>query len=78
MHLAGYLQYLTIIPRTRVVYELLDRGRDAEHQVGYHEFVSNKREWNNCSVKDQTLDKNISNCIFYRLEFSAISKDDFP
>ena len=64
--------YLTIIPRTRVEYELLDSGRGAKHRVGYHKFISNKREWNNCSFKYQTLDKNISNYIFYRLEFSAI------
>ena len=36
--------YLTIIPRTRVGYELLDSGRDAEHRVGYHKLISNKRE----------------------------------
>ena len=43
-----------------------------EHRVGYHKLVSNKCEWNNCYIKYQTLDKNISNFIFYRLEFSAI------
>ena len=64
--------YLTIIPRTRVGYELLDSGRGAKHRVGYHKLISNKREWNNCFIKYQTQDKNISNCIFYRLEFSAI------
>ena len=36
--------YLTIIPRTRVGYELLDSGRGAKHRVGYHKLISNKRE----------------------------------
>ena len=64
--------HLTIIPRTRVGYELLDSGRGAKHRVGYHKLISNKREWNNCFIKYQTLDKNILNYIFYRLEFLAI------
>ena len=66
------LVYLTIISRMCVGYELLDSGRGAKHQVGYHKLISNKREWNNCFIKYQTLDKNISNYIFYRQEFSAI------
>ena len=41
----------------RVGYELLDSGRGAEHRVGYHKLISNKREWNNCFIKYQTLDK---------------------
>ena len=49
--------YLTVIPRTRVGYELLDSGRGAKHRVGYHKLISNKREWNNCFIKYQTLDK---------------------
>ena len=53
-------------------YELLDSGRGAKHRVGYHKLISNKCEWNNCFIKYQTLDKNISNYIFYRLQFSAI------
>ena len=57
---------LTIIPRTR-----------AKHRVGYHKLISNKREWNNCFIKYQTLDKNISNYFFYRLEFSAILWKNF-
>ena len=61
--------YLTIDQRTHVGYELLDSGRGAEHRDGYHKLMSNKREWNNCSIKYQTLDKNISNFIFYQLEF---------
>ena len=43
--------YLTIIPRTRVGYELLDSGRGANHRVGYQKLISNKREWNNCFIK---------------------------
>ena len=42
------------------------------HRVGYHKLISNKREWNNCFIKYQTLDKNILNHIFYQLEFLAI------
>ena len=49
--------YLTIIPRTCVGYELLDSGRGAKHRFGYHKLISNKREWNNCFIKYQTLDK---------------------
>ena len=57
--------HLTIIPRTRVGYERLDSGRGAKHRVGYHKLISNKRERNNCFIKNQILDKNISNFIFY-------------
>ena len=56
---------LTNIPRGRVGYELLDSERAAEHRVSYHKLISNKRERNNCFMKYQTLDKNISNFIFY-------------
>ena len=55
----------------RVCYELLDSGLDAK-------LISNKREWNNCFIKYQILDKNASNFIFYRLEFSAILRENFP
>ena len=51
--------------------ELLDSGRGAKHRVSYHKLISNKCEWNNCFIKYQTLDKNISNYVFYQLEFSA-------
>ena len=74
---SGWL-YLTIIPRTCVGYELLDSGRGAEHLVRYHKLISNKREWNNCFIKYQTLDKYISNFIFHRLEFLAILREKFP
>ena len=47
----------------RVGYQLLDSGRGATHRVGYQKLISNKREWNNCLIKYQTLDKNISNFI---------------
>ena len=70
--------HLTIIPRAHVGNELLDNGRGANHRVGYNKLISNKREWNNCSIKYQTLDKTISNYIFYRLEFSAILWKNFP
>ena len=42
----GYWKrYLTIIPRARVGYEMITR------RVGYH-LISNKREWNNCFIKN--------------------------
>ena len=61
-----------------VGYEILDNKRGAEHWIGYHKLISNKCEWNNCFIKYQTLDKNISNFIFYRLEFSTILREKFP
>ena len=48
----------------RIGYELLD-----SRQVSFHKLISNKREWNNCFIKYQTLDKNTLNFVFYRLEF---------
>ena len=51
------LVYLTIDQRTHVGYELLDSGRGAGHRDGYHKLISNKREWNNCFINYQTLDK---------------------
>ena len=33
--------HLTIIPQTRVGYELLGSGRGVENQVGYHKLISN-------------------------------------
>ena len=38
--------YLTIIPRARVGYEMIDSQR------GYNLLISNKREWNNCFAKN--------------------------
>ena len=46
--------------------------------VGYRKLISNKCEWNNCFTKYETLDKNISSFIFYRLKFSAILTENFP
>ena len=57
----------------RVGYELLDSGRGAEHQVGYHKLLSKKRDWNYCFIKYQTLDKSISNFIFYRFSMIKLS-----
>ena len=44
--------YLTIIPRGRVEYEMIDSQRGAERRVGYNHLISNKREWNNCFIKN--------------------------
>ena len=43
-----YILYLTIIPRARVGYEMIDSQRGA----GYNNLISNKREWNNCFIKN--------------------------
>ena len=45
-------RYLTIIPRARVGYEVIDSQRGAERRVGYNHLISNKREWNNCFIKN--------------------------
>ena len=44
--------YLTIIPRVCVGYEMIDSQRAAYCRVGYYHLVSNKREWNNCFIKN--------------------------
>ena len=44
--------YLTIIPRARVGYEMIDSQRAASHRVGYNHLVSNKGKWNNCFIKN--------------------------
>ena len=35
----------------------IDNGRGAKHRVGCPKLISNKREWNNCFIKYNTLDK---------------------
>ena len=57
VHYADILQrsnvlYLTIIPRARVGYEVIDNQRGAKRRVGYNHLISNKREWNNCVIKN--------------------------
>ena len=44
--------YLTIIPRARVGYEVIDSQRGAKRRVGYNHLISNKREWSNCYIKN--------------------------
>ena len=44
--------YLTIIPRGRVGYEMVNSQRGARRRVGYNHLISNKREWNNCFIKN--------------------------
>ena len=46
------IMYLTIIPRARVGYEMIDSQRGAKRRVGYNHLISNKREWNNCFIKN--------------------------
>ena len=43
---------LTIIPRARVGYEVIDSQRGAKGRVGYNHLISIKREWNNCFIKN--------------------------
>ena len=50
--MATIVVYLTIIPRVRVGYEMADRQRGAYRRVGYNHLISNKREWNNCFIKN--------------------------
>ena len=52
-----FLLNLTIIPRVRVGYEMIDSQRGAYRRVGFNHLISNKREWNNCFIKKrpQTL-----------------------
>ena len=45
-------EQLTIIPRARVGYEMIDSQRGAYRRVGYNHFISNKHEWNNCFIKN--------------------------
>ena len=44
--------YLTIIPRARVGYKMIDSQRGAKRRVGYNHLISNKRKWNNCFIKN--------------------------
>ena len=48
----GILIYLTIIPRGRVGYEMIESQRGAQRRVGYNHLICNKREWNNCFIKN--------------------------
>ena len=47
-----FMVYLTIIPRARVGYEMIDSQRGAKRRVGYNHLISNKRKWNNCFIKN--------------------------
>ena len=38
--------------RARVGYEVKDSQRGAKRRVGYNHLISNKREWNNCFIKN--------------------------
>ena len=52
MHLKTQWVYLTIIPRARVGYEMIDSQQGAKRRVGYNHLISNKRKWNNCFIKN--------------------------
>ena len=34
---------------------MIDSQRGARRRVGYNQLISNKREWNNCFIKNQIL-----------------------
>ena len=44
--------YLTIIPLTQIRYKMIDSQRGAWCRVGNNHLISNKREWNNCFIKN--------------------------
>ena len=44
--------YLTIIPWVRIGYEMVDSQQGVKRQIGYNHLMSNKREWNNCFIKN--------------------------
>ena len=46
------IDYLTIIPWARVEYEMIDSQQGAYRRIGYNHLISNKREWNNCFIKN--------------------------
>ena len=48
-------KYLTIIPRARVGYEMIDSQRGVYRRVGYNDLISNKCEWNNFFKKMQRI-----------------------
>ena len=66
--------YLTIIPPGRVGYEMEGIQRDATRLVGYNHLISNKREWNNCFIKNaHKISMNLPDIIF--LEQTAKDKE---
>ena len=56
---APVLFYLTIISRAHLGYEMIDWQRGVQRRVGYNHLITNKREWNNCFIKNapKILDK---------------------
>ena len=48
----NYFILTQIIPRAHVGYEMTDNQQGMKHRVGYNHFISNKREWNNCFIKN--------------------------
>ena len=59
--------YLTIIPRGRVGYEMLDSQQGVSSRVGYNHLISNQREWNNCFIKIALkISMNLPHLIFFR------------
>ena len=80
-HELGFFKIIlvTIIPRTRVGYELLDIGQNRSTESAI--IGSYPISVNGIIVllnTDQTLDENIVNFIFYRLESSTILEEHFP
>ena len=63
---------LTIIPRVRVGYEMVDSQRGTLCRVGYNHLISNKRKWNKCFIKSANkISRILSDCICKNNHFSA-------
>ena len=43
------------MPRVRVGYEMIDSQQGAKRRVGYNHLISNKREWNDCFIKNNQV-----------------------
>ena len=55
----SYTKYLKIISRARVGYKMVASQQGAKRRVGYNDLISNKREWNNCFIKNAQKNCNI-------------------
>ena len=77
------VECLTIIPRARVGYEMIDSQRESNVwgailtrrvlcQVdGYNHLISNKREWNNCFTKKNYRETLLGLVDFARRQFNG-------
>ena len=47
-----YLQIINNYSTSAHGYEVIDSQRGTKRRVGYNHLISNKREWNNCFIKN--------------------------